>query len=104
MTEQENQDNTARRWRRHRGLWWMLGTTLVAWAGSWRVIYLEVTRWHHMNARLRFTPPPVPPGAPPPRAGRPVIMALTVAAIAPPAAAVVAFLLVKKTTRPKRDD
>ncbi|MEV4315030.1 hypothetical protein [Actinocrispum sp. NPDC049592] len=76
----------------------LLGTLVIAlvlWAGSWRIIYLEVTRWHHMDSHLRFAPPPVPPGNPPPSAGLPVITALVVAALAPLAALVTALLLVK---------
>ncbi|MFD2421744.1 hypothetical protein [Amycolatopsis pigmentata] len=37
------QADASRRWKLERGVWWLLGTALVAWAGSWRVIYLEVT-------------------------------------------------------------
>ncbi|WP_027944956.1 hypothetical protein [Amycolatopsis taiwanensis] len=96
------QADTSRRRQRDRGLWWLLGTTLVAWAGSWRIIYLEVTRWHHMNSRLRFTPPPAPPGAPPPHAGLPVIMALTVAGTAPLLTILATTLLVVKSTARSR--
>lgn len=99
------QADTSRRRKRDRGLWWLLGTALVAWAGSWRVIYLEVTRWHHMNSHLRFTPPPVPPGAPPPHAGLPVIMTLSVAGTAPLLTVLAATLLVvTSTARSRRKD
>lgn len=82
-------------------LWWTLGIGLALWAGSWRVIYLEVTRWHHMDSRLRFTPPPVPPGSPPPSAGLPVITALTTAVAAPPVV-VAATVLLARSSRPGR--
>lgn len=85
----------AGRGRVRRPLWWTLAVASALWAGSWRVIYLEVTRWHHMDSRLRFTPPPVPPGSPAPQAGLPVIMALVVAGLAPLVALVSALLLVK---------
>jgi hypothetical protein len=78
-----------------RRLWWALGVAAVAWAGSWRVIYLEVTRWHHLDSRLRFSPPPAPPGYPAPSAGLPLIMALVVAGMAPLVALVVTSLLVR---------
>ncbi|WP_143086124.1 hypothetical protein [Amycolatopsis saalfeldensis] len=62
---------------------WLPALAAVAWAGSWRVLYLEVNRWHHMDSRLRFTPPPSPPGAPVPHAGLPVLTARAVAVTAP---------------------
>ena len=101
MTERAN---TPQHRKRNRRLWWLLGTALVAWVGSWRVIYLEVTRWHHMNSQLRFTPPPAPPGAPPPSAGLPVITALTVASTAPLVVLLATLLLVRSTARSRRDD
>lgn len=78
-----------------RRLWSTLGVASALWAGSWRVIYLEVTRWHHMDAHLRFTPPPALPGYPPPSAGLPVIMARATAITAPLVAVASALLLVK---------
>ena len=84
--------------RSTRWLWWLLAIVLALWAGSWRVIYLEVTRWHHMDSRLRFTPPPVPAGAPLPKAGLPVIAARSVALGSPPVAVVVLVLLARLRT------
>ncbi|MET7991854.1 hypothetical protein ABZU76_13165 [Amycolatopsis sp. NPDC005232] len=84
--------------RNRRGLWWLLATGLAAWAGSWRIIHLEVTRWHHLDSRLRFTPPPAPPGSPAPHAGLPVIMALAVAGAAPLVSIVVAVLLLARSS------
>ncbi|MET8849817.1 hypothetical protein [Amycolatopsis sp. NPDC004625] len=57
---------------------------LAVWASSWRIMYLEVHRWHHLDARLRFAPPPTPPGFPPARAGVPVRAARAAAVLAPP--------------------
>jgi len=68
-------------------LWAVLGVALVLWAGSWRIIHLEVTRWHHMDSRLRFTTP---------SPGRPVIMLRIVAGAAPATALAAALLLVKR--------
>jgi hypothetical protein len=65
---------------------------LAIWAGSWRIMYLEVRRWHHLDARLRFVPPPVPPGYPPVRAGMPVRAARVAALLAPPVSVVLAWL------------
>ncbi|WIY00809.1 hypothetical protein QRX60_43275 [Amycolatopsis mongoliensis] len=77
-----------------------LGVALVLWAGSWRIIYLEVTRWHHMDAHLRFTGPPVVPGRPAPSPGLPVIMAVVAAAAAPLAVLATAVLLAR-SSRPR---
>ncbi|GAB3147435.1 hypothetical protein GCM10027258_40810 [Amycolatopsis stemonae] len=87
---------------RRRLLWVVLGVAVVLWAGSWRIIHLEVTRWHHMDSHLRFIPPPVPPGSPAPSAGLPVIMALTVAAAAPLVTLAAAVLLWRKRRAPRR--
>ncbi|MFB9931828.1 hypothetical protein ACFORO_20185 [Amycolatopsis halotolerans] len=33
----------------------------AVWAGSWRVMYLEITRWHDVKPTLAFNPgPPIP--------------------------------------------
>jgi hypothetical protein len=37
----------------------------AAWIFSWRIVYLEIFRWHHMSKTLRFTGPPgAKPGIP----------------------------------------
>jgi hypothetical protein len=92
----------SRRFQRNRGLWWTLGTALVLWAGSWQVIYLEVTRWHHLDSRLRFAPPPVPPGSAQPSPGLPVITALIVAVAAPLAVLALTLLLATKNPPHRR--
>ena len=54
------------------------------WLGSWLIILQEITRWHHMNWKLRFTPPQPPPGFQgQAHAGLPVISACVCAGIAP---------------------
>jgi hypothetical protein len=87
--------------RAQRLLWSTLGIASALWAGSWRIIYLEVTRWHHMDTHLRFTPPDAPGADPSP--GLPVITAVIVAAAAPPTALIATLLLarMKRTTRPR---
>ncbi|QYN18973.1 hypothetical protein [Amycolatopsis sp. DSM 110486] len=82
-----------------RGLWWLLAVAVAAWAGSWRIIHLEVTRWHHLDSRLRFTPPPAPPGSPTPHAGLPVIAALVVAGAAPLVSVVAVRLLLGRASK-----
>ncbi len=45
-----------------RTLRWLSG---AAWIVSWRIVYLEIFRWHHMSRTLRFTGPPgARPGLP----------------------------------------
>ena len=64
-----------------RALRWVSG---LAWAGSWWIIVMEIFRWHHMDTRLRFTPPKPPPGVhDEPHAGLPVIAACVCACLAP---------------------
>jgi hypothetical protein len=54
------------------------------WIGSWMIIVQEITRWHHMNWKLRFTPPQPPPGFHvQAHAGLPVISACVCACVAP---------------------
>jgi hypothetical protein len=56
----------------------------AVWIFSWRVIYLEIFRWHHMTRTLRFNPPPPPPGTDlRPKAGLPLIAVCTCAVAAP---------------------
>jgi len=86
--------------RARRMLWSTLGIASVLWAGSWRIIYLEVTRWHHMDSHLRFTAPHVPGASPSP--GLPVITAVIVAAAAPPTALIAALLLARTGTARSR--
>ncbi|WP_020659622.1 hypothetical protein [Amycolatopsis benzoatilytica] len=77
--------------------WWLLGAELAVWAGSWRIMHLEVHRWHHLGPTLRFTPPPVPPGTPQPRPGLPVRGMRAVAVAAPALAAATAVRLWRRT-------
>jgi hypothetical protein len=64
------------RWAR-----WISG---ILWVGSWRIVYLEIVRWHHLTRTLRFNPPPTPPGsAIRPKAGLPVRL-LRIVALASP--------------------
>ncbi|HEV3361560.1 MAG TPA: hypothetical protein VG247_32485 [Pseudonocardiaceae bacterium] len=49
----------------------------AAWIFSWRIVYLEIFRWHHMSRTLRFTGPPgAKPGIP--------VRAIRVCAVASP--------------------
>jgi hypothetical protein len=53
----------------------------VVWVGSWRIIYLEMFRWHHLTRTLRFNPPPG--GAVVPKPGLPVRAVRVAAVVAP---------------------
>lgn len=56
----------------------------ILWIASWRIIYLEIFRWHHMSKTLRFTAPePLPGHDEPPRPGLPVKAACVTAVTAP---------------------
>jgi hypothetical protein len=64
-----------------RRLRWISG---IIWVFSWRTIYLEIFRWHHMTRSLRFSPPPPAAGmSAPPKAGAPLI-GVCVASVAAP--------------------
>lgn len=63
---------------------WLRWVSAAAWAFSWRIIYLEIFRWHHMTPTLRFNPPPAPPGVDrQPKPGRPLIAICVCAVVAP---------------------
>jgi hypothetical protein len=64
-----------------RRLRWISG---IIWVLSWRTIYLEIFRWHHMTRSLRFSPPPpaAPMGAPP-QPGAPLIGVCAASVAAP---------------------
>ena len=59
------------------------GFAAVVWAGSWYLMYLEITRWHHVKPTLAFNPPPVSGTGVRPHPGVP-LLALYVAAVAAP--------------------
>jgi hypothetical protein len=63
---------------------WLRRISVIIWIFTWRTIYLEIFRWHHMTKSLRFNPPPPLPGTDiRPRAGAPLI-AVCVGAVAAP--------------------
>src|SRR5262249_146371 len=53
------------------------------WAGSWYLMYLEITRWHHVKPSLAFNSDLVPEFGVRPRPGLPLIL-LYVACVAAP--------------------
>jgi hypothetical protein len=63
----------------------------AAWIFSWRIVYLEITRWHHMSRTLRFTGPPgAKPGLP--------VRAIRITAFAAPIAFVASFFVGSRKT------
>jgi hypothetical protein len=54
----------------------------AAWAGSWYLMYLEITRWRHVKPSLAVNPP-APVGGIQPRPGLPLILLYVTCAAAP---------------------
>jgi hypothetical protein len=55
----------------------------VVWAGSWYLMYLEITRWRHVKPSLAFNSDPDPITGIRPRPGEPLKL-LYVACVASP--------------------
>ena len=63
---------------------WLRRISGIIWIFTWRTIYLEIFRWHHITKSLRFNPPPPPPGTDiRPRPGAPLIAVCAGAVAAP---------------------
>jgi hypothetical protein len=78
----------------------------VVWAGSWYLMYLEITRWHHVKPSLAFNSDTAPAARP----GQPLIL-LYAACVAGPlmvaagryrATGVVATGSARRATRERR--
>jgi hypothetical protein len=61
------------------------------WAGSWYLMYLEITRWHHVKPSLKFNSDLDPVNGMRPRPGLPLIM-LYIACVAAPLAVVAGWV------------
>ncbi len=55
----------------------------AAWAGSWYLMYLEVTRWRHVKPSLAFNSDPIPGTDIRPEPGLPLILVYITCAAAP---------------------
>jgi hypothetical protein len=53
------------------------------WAGSWYLMYLEITRWRHVKPTLAFNSDPVPGIGVRPRPGLPLILLYIACAASP---------------------
>ena len=60
------------------------------WAGSWYLMYLEITRWRHVKPSLAFNSDPVPGTDIRPRPGLPLIL-VYIACVAAPVVVVAAL-------------
>jgi hypothetical protein len=68
----------------------------AAWAGSWYLMYLEVTRWRHVKPSLAFNSDPIPGTDIRPKPGLPLILVYITCAAAP--LTVVAALIRERQT------
>ncbi|HEY0452346.1 hypothetical protein [Actinophytocola sp.] len=64
----------------------------LGWAGSWYLMYLEVTRWHHVKPSLAFNSELPSVGGMRPHPGLPLIL-LYVACVAAPLTVVVGLVM-----------
>jgi len=70
---------------------------MVLWAGSWYLMYLEITRWRHVKPSLAFNSDPDPVTGMRPRPGEPLKLLYITCAAAP--LAVVGSLIRGRRTR-----
>jgi hypothetical protein len=71
----------------------------AVWIGSWYMMYLEITRWHHVKPSLAFNPgPPIPGTGVRPHPGQPPIL-LYIACVAAPLLAVAATIIEIRSRR-----
>jgi hypothetical protein len=64
----------------------------AVWIGSWYMMYLEITRWHHVKPSLAFNPGPPMPGTDiRPHPGQPLVL-LYIAGVAAPLLAIAATI------------
>jgi hypothetical protein len=68
------------------------------WLGSWYLMYLEITRWHHVKSSLAFDPGPPEVGRPRPRPGGPLKL-LYAACVAAPVIATSALIVESRRVR-----
>jgi hypothetical protein len=65
-------------------------TAAGVWAGSWYLMYLEVTRWHHVKPSLAFNSDPIPGTDIRPHPGLPLLF-LYAACLAAPIAVLITW-------------
>ncbi len=64
----------------------------AVWIGSWYLMYLEITRWHHVKPSLAFNSDVVPGIGLRPQPGLPLIL-LYIAFVAAPLVTVAGFVI-----------
>lgn len=67
---------------------WLAG---AVWVGSWYLMYLEITRWHHVKPSLAFNSDLEPANGMQPHPGLPLIL-LYIACVAAPLVVVIEFV------------
>ena len=72
---------------------------VVLWAGSWYLMYLEITRWRHVKPSLAFNSDPDPVTGMRPRPGEPLKL-LYVACVAAPLAVVGSLIRGRRSRGP----
>jgi hypothetical protein len=70
----------------------------AVWIGSWYLMYLEVTRWHHVKPSLAFNSDLAPVGGIRPHPGQPLIL-LYIACVAAPLVVVAGLVMQIRTRR-----
>ena len=60
----------------------------AVWLGSWYLMRLEITRWHHVRPSLLLDPPELPGTGPRAHPGVPLLLLYGACAAAPPLAVV----------------
>ena len=55
----------------------------AVWIASWYLMYLEITRWHHVKPSLAFNSDPVPGTEIRPHPGLPLILLYIACSVAP---------------------
>jgi hypothetical protein len=56
---------------------------IAIWVGSWYLMYLEITRWHHVKPSLAFNPEPIPGTNVRPDPGLPLLVVYVACGAAP---------------------
>ena len=70
----------------------------AAWAGSWYLMYLEVTRWRHVKPSLAFNSDPIPGTDIRPKPGLPLIL-VYITCVAAPLTVIAALVRERRTGR-----
>jgi hypothetical protein len=70
----------------------------AVWIGSWYLMYLEITRWHHVKPSLAFNSDLVSPTGLRPHPGLPLVL-LYIACVAAPLVVMAALIMQVRSRR-----